>query len=773
VTAAGAPGARDAPSTRVGTPRWAAGDFAPQQKSKSGGVTARSQAVGILGTVLAGLLLASCGGGGGGGSGSAQLMISDDAPLGTTGVAYPTFTFTVTSGGTAPFTWSETGTLPRGLSLSSTGQLSGTPVLAGTFPVNITVTDSSGLTNSVQLTLKIADSPILISTAPPPPAGTVGCPYAGFTFVASGGSPAYVWTVTADGVPGLTLAPDGSLSGTPTTTGTFTPTVTATDSAQAPEAKSQLFNVLVNPSLNPPLNTPVTTLGGSGAFWIPYQATSLSSPNCGQTGVFVIPSDALTTAPAFVTSSANTMVLVSGLNVTLNGSSLTAYSPATLMFAATDTDNNIHVYGLNLLSPSTPTAIQISSLSLPLAPGSALNTVICDFHGSASNLVQPTTVFVVLHIAGVKGCNTSGDAWEVVHYTDSAAAAPTVVSITTNDIQELYAPSGALTGLVLLDPASKNLYVYADDSFKAPATAIPAGGIASIGTVYSNNSVVTSGAAFTGTVLFLAATTTGGTQYLYRLIYTSTTATNEYTAVGAGTLSLNGVSDGTNLYFTDNGQPQLILQEPLVGGTPTELYSNAAAASALYSLVGSNGSLLVVSSRSSLVTLPVGTRSANTTALVNGADRFLGATMVETTPGTPSTALVFVNFVEPGYSFPAEPPSYSSELLTPSGTVKLGVSANSAWADTSGLSGYVLQIRGLEFQAQQQISIDAINLETLAATVLSNPTGVTLPVRARPFLVPKSNLVGAGSVGADGLAYDLSKDLIVPIVIANTNVAPL
>jgi hypothetical protein len=45
------------------------------------------------------------------------------------------------SGGTAPYTWSATG-LPAGLSMSSSGLLSGTPTVAGTSSVSVSVTDS-------------------------------------------------------------------------------------------------------------------------------------------------------------------------------------------------------------------------------------------------------------------------------------------------------------------------------------------------------------------------------------------------------------------------------------------------------------------------------------------------------------------------------------------------------------------------------------------------------------------------------------------------------
>jgi hypothetical protein len=55
------------------------------------------------------------------------------------------YTF-VATGGLPPFTWSETGPLPPGLTLSSQGSLSGaltgTPTVAGTFPIKVTATDT-------------------------------------------------------------------------------------------------------------------------------------------------------------------------------------------------------------------------------------------------------------------------------------------------------------------------------------------------------------------------------------------------------------------------------------------------------------------------------------------------------------------------------------------------------------------------------------------------------------------------------------------------------
>ena len=180
--------------------------------------------------VLAAFLLTACGGGAGA---PAHVAINPSATAdGTTGVAYPAVTLSA-SGGSGAFAWSATGTLPPGLSLSTTGQLSGTPVTAGTYAFTVTATDSSNpaLTDSTSVSIKIADSLIVISTSPLPPAGTLTRPYPGFRFAASGGSPPFTWSVKMGALPaGLTLGSDGSIAGTVSSTaGSSTFTVAATD----------------------------------------------------------------------------------------------------------------------------------------------------------------------------------------------------------------------------------------------------------------------------------------------------------------------------------------------------------------------------------------------------------------------------------------------------------------------------------------------------------------------------------------------------------------
>ena len=79
-------------------------------------------------------------------------------PAGQYGVAYSQ-TLTA-SGGTSPYSYTvTTGTLPAGITLSSTGTLSGTPTVVGSFNVTVTATDNLGFTGTASYTLVIGNNP--------------------------------------------------------------------------------------------------------------------------------------------------------------------------------------------------------------------------------------------------------------------------------------------------------------------------------------------------------------------------------------------------------------------------------------------------------------------------------------------------------------------------------------------------------------------------------------------------------------------------------------
>jgi hypothetical protein len=86
-------------------------------------------------------------------------VTSTSVPAGTENVAYTAVNLAAT-GGVAPYTWivvnPGTGALPTGMTLSSSGQLSGTPTVSGTFPFTAQVTDSLSTTATANLSITVA-----------------------------------------------------------------------------------------------------------------------------------------------------------------------------------------------------------------------------------------------------------------------------------------------------------------------------------------------------------------------------------------------------------------------------------------------------------------------------------------------------------------------------------------------------------------------------------------------------------------------------------------
>jgi len=84
-------------------------------------------------------------------------------PDATLGTAYSE-SLTAT-GGTAPYTFTvDSGSLPGGITLASTGSLTGTPTAAGQFSFTARATDSTGLTGIIAYQLKVATAPPISPT---------------------------------------------------------------------------------------------------------------------------------------------------------------------------------------------------------------------------------------------------------------------------------------------------------------------------------------------------------------------------------------------------------------------------------------------------------------------------------------------------------------------------------------------------------------------------------------------------------------------------------
>jgi uncharacterized repeat protein (TIGR03803 family) len=169
-------------------------------------------------------------------------------------------------GGIGSITFAQSGgTLPTGLTLSSSGVFSGTPTAAGTFSFTVTANDSAGDTPPSQSYTVIINPPPAITTASLP-AWTVNQPGYDQAIVATGGTGTLTFALMAGTLPGgLTLSSGGILSGTPSGTGSFTFTIKVSDTLGA--SASQSYTVAINPPIavtTPTAITPTTIASFNG-----------------------------------------------------------------------------------------------------------------------------------------------------------------------------------------------------------------------------------------------------------------------------------------------------------------------------------------------------------------------------------------------------------------------------------------------------------------------------------------------------------------------------
>jgi Zn finger protein HypA/HybF involved in hydrogenase expression len=134
---------------------------------------------------------------------------------------YPGYTFSIVSG-----------SLPAGLTLSSSGAISGTPTTAGNKTFTAKVTDSRGNTDTVTCTIAVAASPLDLECGTCGASkATIGAKYS-VTMKTTGGTGTLSFAVTSGSLPaGLTMSSSGVISGTPAanSAGTYTFTTTVTD----------------------------------------------------------------------------------------------------------------------------------------------------------------------------------------------------------------------------------------------------------------------------------------------------------------------------------------------------------------------------------------------------------------------------------------------------------------------------------------------------------------------------------------------------------------
>jgi hypothetical protein len=545
--------------------------------------------------------------------------------------------------------------------------------------------------------------------------------------------------------------------------------------------------------------------GGSGSYWIPYSATPapIVTP-VGSNGLFLIPSDKLSSSPAptWVTTD-TTQLLGIGTQITEKSGAVT-YSPQIMMYADTNSAGVTKIFGLTLAGTSSiPTPTQISNLSL------SKSQQICQVgSNSETDVTQPTTLFVLIQVGTATQCLSGGSTYEVVHYADSATTAPLVVNVNTTEFDSVY-QNGKLSALLLFNSATQSLDVYADDTFTSPTQKIT--GLSSANqeaSVLEEGTLSTSG-------LFYGVTTTASATELYRIDGASLAATliqNETTSSFG-----NFVQDDNNLYYivvtpgASSTSTATINQVALSGGTPKLLYTSPSFSSTTgfmeYLLIGGNDSVVAfefyspgaddTKSTAALYSVPVGKTTATPTTIASyPAGSFIPEAFLAAPSGDGlSSSILFATVRKDTGTATAPVYAYSAVSFPLNGGAGPGPIANSVYLPlsviTSRLTDNVFQVTGITdtnggYGGGTANTVNVSNLTDTPFTTTGGGHFVFSPgfngfieaISSNNIAIgffdnqPATNSGQATIPQINGAAADLSSNFLYQIVVQNTLVTP-
>jgi hypothetical protein len=476
---------------------------------------------------------------------------------GTVGTAY-TATLAATGGaGTLSWTLASGSSLPAGLSLSTSGAISGTPTTAASSTFTVKVTDSSGAQGgpasaTQQLTIAISAPPPLTITTSSLPGGVVGTAYTA-TVQATGGVGTISWTLASGSLPaGLSMSTSGAISGTPTTVATSTFTVKATDSSPAPGGPSSVTQQLTIAVKAAATLTITTTSLSSGVVGTAYSTTLQSTGGAGEI-TWTLTSGSLPTGLSLSTSG------------TISGTPTAAGNPS---FTVTATDSSIpHQTAnqqLSILIQSAPLVVGTTSL-----PSGTVNTLYSEpLQASGGTAPYTWTVTSGSSLPSWLSISGSGSSWKIGGTPTAAGTSKFSLTVTDSSTPQQSA-SQSLTVIinaaaVCSDSGSESLLAgqyafmlggYSESGFLAAIGSFTADGAGKIiaGTIDSNGTIVQSAASIDTTRSFYNV----GSNYLgcVTLVTSSGTFT---TRISVGGVSSGVATEGRMVEWDDATNPNYL-----------------------------------------------------------------------------------------------------------------------------------------------------------------------------------------------------------------------
>ncbi|PPU51845.1 autotransporter outer membrane beta-barrel domain-containing protein [Xanthomonas arboricola] len=423
-------------------------------------------------------------------------------PAGTAGQAYSA-AITPATGGTAPYRYALTaGALPNGVIVdAATGALSGTPTLSGTFNFTLTATDSTpspAAQASRSYTLTIA-APVVVIAPTTLPAATRGTAYSQ-TLSASGGTAPYTYAVSAGSLPaGITLASNGTLSGTATVEGSFNVTVTATDANTFTATQAYALTV-AGPNLALPASTLSAGTAGQAYSAAITPATGGTAPYRYALTAGALPNGVIVDAATGALS--GTPTLSGTFNFTLTATDST---PSPAVQASQNYSVTIAAATLVLAQPTLPPAVRGSAYNQVLTASGG----IAPYRYSIANGTLPAGLTLASDGTLSGTPTTQGTSSFTIAVADAGNASATqAYSFTVSDA----APVAVADVAATMSDAAVTVAVTANDTGNITAIAIAAAPTNGTAVVNGLELVYTPAAGFVGTdVVSYTVTGSGGT----------------------------------------------------------------------------------------------------------------------------------------------------------------------------------------------------------------------------------------------------------------------